>query len=102
MLRCLNQRQCFDNLVVEFGRGEILVDVGTIGGTPAVFLWLAKEPRSDLLGGRADGGDSDEVVDRTILRPGEIVLTFPTMEQATTVRDAILGLYRAKKSPEEL
>jgi hypothetical protein len=88
MIRVLNQKQAVDNLVVEFGRGEILVDLGKLAGIPAVFLFVANTPRPDLLGHQAS---PEEQVERTILSPGEVVLTFPTMEQARAVRDAITG-----------
>lgn len=85
-LRILNQRQCYDNLILAFGRGDLIVEVGTLADEPAVFVWVADVPRPDLIGQRIESGDN-----RMILHPGEVVLTFPTAEQAEAVRDALLG-----------
>lgn len=90
-LRILNERQVIDNLIMEFGRCELIVDVGTMAGIPAVFVWRAGAPRIGPLGERAVGSDEDREGDRTILHPGEVVMTFPSKAQATAVRDALLG-----------
>jgi hypothetical protein len=96
-LRILNERQAVDNLIMEFGRGELVIELGTLAGVPAVFIAVAGVPQPDLMGALAS---TDEKGDRTILSPGEVVLLFPTKEQAQKVRDALLCRFKSKISPE--
>jgi hypothetical protein len=97
MLRILNERQAVDNLVLEFGRGELIVECGTLGDQPAVFVWVANTPRPELIGQRVGPVEGP---DRAVFHPGEVVLTFPTTDQASSVRDALLGTLRTEASSE--
>ncbi len=69
--------------VFEFGKGDLVVVDGRYNGNPAVFIRRAYIPGS--IGDPADR----EGVPMDTLQPGEIVLCFPTTEQASTVVNAL-------------
>lgn len=69
----------------DFGKGERVVDTGTVGGVPAVFIAPAKMP------GEVGASAARENIPLDRLIDCEIVLTFPTDEQARKVADAIVG-----------
>ena len=68
-----------------FGKGELVIDFGTAFGRPAVFICKAKTP--GVVG--APAASENNPTDR--LQDGEIVLTFPTDEQAKLVADALVN-----------
>lgn len=70
---------------VAFGHGMLVVDTGTYGGEPAVFIAKAKAA------GRVGELTGRDYFDRESLQPGELVLQFPTDTQAKSVADALVG-----------
>jgi len=77
---------------IQFGLGAVVVNTGHYGGKPAVFIARATEP--GVVGeetGRA-------AFDRNTLQPGEVVMLFPTTEQANDVADAMCGATVTKVS----
>lgn len=77
-----------DARILEFGKGELVVDTGTYLGRPCVFICAAKTP------GEVGASAKREGHDKHSLQPHEVVLVFPTMEQADAV-DAALIPYTA-------
>jgi hypothetical protein len=79
---------------LEFGKGEVVIDTGTYGGKPAVFVASSEQPGP--VGDRAPTGDV------TKLEKGERVWLFPTIEQAKSVADALCtpALYRPAQDAE--
>lgn len=68
----------------EFGKGQLTVEVGAYGGTPAVFVAPADPPGvPGELAEPTTGPDKHQLV------PGEWVMTFPTDEQAHEVAKAL-------------
>lgn len=70
---------------IAFGEGNLVVDTGTFGGAPAVFIANAN------FGGVVGTSAAKEMQELDALQPGEHVLTFPTDEQAKAVADALCG-----------
>lgn len=70
--------------LLEFGAGALVVDTGRHDQQPAVFIARAKRPGE--IGTSA--ARENHPLDR--LQPGEVVLTFPTEEQAKRVADAMV------------
>lgn len=71
--------------LLEFGHGTLLVDSGTYYGRPAVFV-------AQVTGAPGEPGTeapAEERGDRHTLKPGEVVLTFPSWEQAQAVANAM-------------
>lgn len=69
-----------DKPTLAFGTGALVIDTGRYAGAPAVFVWPAKAQGE--VGARA----ADVEYPPT---SGEVVLTFPTDEQARRVADAL-------------
>lgn len=78
-----------DERVLAFGKGDKVVKTGRYGGVPAVFIAHAKWP------GEIGADASRERQPNDALLPGEIVLTFPTDEQAAFVADALCNEVKA-------
>ncbi len=62
-----------------------MIDTGTYAGKPAVFIAPARQP------GQVGASAAREGHDLHSLQPGEMVLTFPTDEQAKAVDDALVA-----------
>jgi hypothetical protein len=80
--------------VIEFGKGTVVIDTGTYGGKPAVFVAPSEKPGP--VGERAPTGDV------TRLETGERVWLFPTMEQAQSVADALCAVLPRETGESEL
>lgn len=72
-------------MVWNFGHGRLVVDTGTYHKRPAVFVCPVDS--AGKVGSSAKALRHDEFS----LQPGEMVLTFPTVEQAKAVADALVG-----------
>lgn len=70
----------------EFGYGRKVVALGHYAGTPAVFISDAKTPGKIGEDARRENHPTDHLL------PGEIVLIFPTDEQAKAVADALCAV----------
>lgn len=70
---------------IQFGLGNLVIDTGTFGGKPAVFIAPASQPGNVGESAKRENHDLARLVD------GEHVLLFPTPEQAKSVADAICG-----------
>lgn len=73
------------NKILHFGKGRLVVDTGTYASTPSVFV--AAATRAGVVGQSA----AIEGHPRDTLQPGEVVLTFPTDQQALRVADALVS-----------
>lgn len=71
-------------LPLEFGKGNFVVDTGTCGEAPAVFIAPAKFPGIPGQSSKREANRTDCLVD------GEMVLTFLTTEQARRVANALV------------
>lgn len=71
---------------IGFGRGEVVVHTGHHGGEPCVYLAPAKYPGVVGESSARENMPLDRMVE------GESVLTFPTMEQAKRVADALCNV----------
>lgn len=69
--------------VAAFGDGKLVIDTGTAGGKPAVFIAPAKRP------GEVGASAKRENLPKDHLIAGEWYMTFPTDEQARLVADAL-------------
>jgi hypothetical protein len=70
---------------LEFGHGKFVIDNGTHYGKPAVFVAPAQEPGKVNTSAARENQPLDRFVE------GEMVLTFPTEEQALYVLDALFN-----------
>lgn len=71
------------NRTLVFGSGNLVIGTGTYNGVPAVFITPAKYP------GEVGASAKRENLVNGELIHGEVVLTFPTVEQAKRVDDAL-------------
>lgn len=71
---------------LEFGRGALCIDTGTLHDVPAVFIAPAKMPGEVGTSAKREGHPLNALV------PGEIVMTFPTDRQARAVADALCNV----------
>lgn len=80
---------------LHFGQGTLVVDTGTFGDKLAVFI--APVDHSGEVGASAEhlGHPPDTLL------AGEQVLTFPSMEQAQTVADALVGSISGGRSKSD-
>ena len=72
-------------MVWNFGHGRLVVDTGTYHKRPAVFICAVDAPGEVGTSAKALNHDKES------LQPGEMVLTFPTVEQAKSVADDLVG-----------
>lgn len=70
--------------VIEFGKGELVINIGTYGSQPAVFVATAR------LGGQVGEPADREEFGLDVLQEGEMVMLFPSAAQARTVADALI------------
>ena len=70
---------------IPFGEGKVVVTTGTHGGMPCVFLAPASIP--GVVGESA--ARENLPLDKRV--PGESILTFPTVEQASIVANTLCG-----------
>lgn len=70
---------------IEFGHGWRIVDTGRFDSQSAVFISMAKQP------GEIGASSKRENIPPHTLAEGDVVLTFPTDEQAQSVADALVG-----------
>lgn len=80
---------------VAFGLGRYCVDTGEYNGVSAVFIAPAKFPGEVGASAKREGRPLDALV------PGERVLTFPTLDQAKRVADALCNAHPATPAPVE-
>jgi hypothetical protein len=69
--------------LLEFGEGKFVIDTGTYVEKPAVFISVALTPGEVGSSAKREGHPLDRLL------PDDIVLTFPTDEQAKAVSDAL-------------
>lgn len=74
--------------VIAFGFGRYGVDIGTIGGIPAVFIIPNETPGP--VGERVPL-EAQGPLERDDLPDDWIVMTFPTRERCKEVADALVG-----------
>lgn len=72
---------------VAFGLGQYCVDTGEYNGSPAVFIAPARFPGEVGASAKREGRPLNALV------PGERVLTFPTLDQAKRVADALCNAH---------
>lgn len=77
-----------------FGFGRFVVDTGCYQQKPAVFICPVDQPGEIGASARHLGHD------RHKLLPGERVLTFPTVDQAQSVADALVGSPTTPAQPD--
>ncbi|QPC91475.1 hypothetical protein [Mesorhizobium sp. INR15] len=80
--------------VAVFGHGNLLVDTGTFGGVPAVFIKPVM-PSGEI--GALAPAEHQGPLDRLVA--GEVYLTFPTIGQAQAVADAMVAPNAAPVQP---
>lgn len=78
-----------DNIIIEFGHGRLIIDRGTFGETPAIFI-------SPLIEGEPIGRPGDKAPGRPPsflerLIDGETVLTFQSIEHRDLVYHALFN-----------
>lgn len=73
---------------ITFGKGMYGVDIGTYGGSPAVFITPNATPGPV---GERIPIEQQQPLERDTLLDGETVMLFPTHERCKEVADALVG-----------
>lgn len=77
-----------------FGTGALVIDTGSYGGKPAVFVSPAKYPGEIGASATRENHPLDSLVD------GDMVMTFPTDVQAKVVADALCNAITPAPEPQ--
>ena len=80
--------------LLTFGTGALVIDTGSYGGKPAVFVSPAKYPGEVGASAKRENHPLDSLVD------GDTVMTFPTDAQAKIVADALCNALTPAPEPQ--